>query len=306
MWIFKTKKIEPIVQAVKEKAIGFFTSDGIEVNKRAKITELIKNTFQRDVTLDLATNVGQDSTYDIKTAGAYERGTIPDALMFWYSAQSFIGYNACSILSQHWLIDKACTVPAREAVRKGWEITVNDGNEVDPDIIAELRKLEKKYKVVSNLVEFVKFGRVFGVRIAMFKVESTDPDYYTKPFNIDGITPGSYKGISQIDPYWVAPELDSQAAGDPSAINFYEPTYWVISGLRVHKSHLIIMRSSEVPDLLKPTYFYGGLSIPQKIYERVYGAERTANEAPNLTMSKRTNTLKVDMTAALADQVSFI
>jgi len=160
---------------------------------------------------------------------------------------------SCAMISQHWLVSKACTIPARDAIRKGWEITINDGTEVDPKVLDSIRLHDKKFHLKENLVEFVKFGRVFGIRIAMFKVESTDPDYYTKPYNADGVTKGSYKGISQIDPYWISPELSGTAAGDPSAMDFYEPTYWNISGKRIHKSHLIIMRGDSVTDILKPT-----------------------------------------------------
>ena len=103
----------------------------------------------------------------------------------------------------------------------------------------------------------------------------------------------------------VQAKLDGLDASDPSSINFYEPTYWTINGQRIHRSHLIIMRGPEVPDILKPTYLYGGISIPQMIYERVYGAERTANEAPQLTMTKRMKVLKMDAQAALANQQKF-
>ena len=49
-----------------------------------------------------------------------------------------------------------------------------------------------------------------------------------------------------------------------------------------------------MPDTLKPSYNYGGIPLPQLIYERVYAAERTANEAPQLALSKRTSVLKVN------------
>ncbi len=34
-------------------------------------------------------------------------------------------------------------------------------------------------------------------------------------------------------------------------------------------------------------YNYFGVSVPERIYERVYASERTANEAPQLAMTKR-------------------
>lgn len=228
-----------------------------------------------------------------------------DAVFNWFASQTFIGYQACALLSQHWLIDKACTMPAEDSVRNDYELSINDGAEVSADICDAIRQYDVEFKIKSNLVEFVRMGRIFGIRIALFKIESSDPKYYEKPFNPDGITPGSYKGISQIDPYWLAPELDAAAAGDPSSIYFYEPTWWLINSKRVHRSHLVITRTGDVTDILKPTYYYGGVPVPQKIYERVYAAERTANEAPQLSLSKRTTILQVDLSQAMSDQAAF-
>lgn len=237
---------------------------------------------------------------------SYQNNTsIPDNQVCWYSSQSFIGHQMCALLSQNWLVSKACLMPAKDATRNGFEITVNDGTEVDPEVLDDMVKMDEKFKLIPNLIEFVHMGRIFGIRIALFEVESDDPDYYENPFNIDGVTEGSYKGISQVDPYWVAPILDAEASGNPAARDFYEPTWWIIGGRKIHRSHLVIFRTENLSDILKPTYLYGGVPIPQKIYERVYAAERTANEAPLLALTKRTNILKTDITKALANQEQF-
>lgn len=232
--------------------------------------------------------------------------SVPDAQMAWYTSQGFIGYQLCAIIAQHWLVDKACTMPARDAVRNGYEITVNDGSEAKPEIITAMKKLDKRFGLNKNMREFVRMGRIFGVRHALFLVDSDDPNYYAKPFNIDSVKPGAYRGISQIDPYWLTPELDRNATASPASQHFYEPTWWRVNGMgRVHRSHFCIFRANEVPDVLKPTYSFGGVSIPQKIYERVYAAERTANEGPQLAMTKRSTVLAVNTASALADQVAF-
>ena len=140
----------------------------------------------------------------------------------------------------------------------------------------------------------------------MFIVESDDPDYYRNPFNPDGVMPGSYKGISQIDPYWITPQLSAEASGNPAAIDFYEPTWWIIDGKPVHRTHLIIFRTEEVADILKPSYIFGGVSIPQKIAERVYASEITADEAPKLAMTKRTDVINVDLAQAAALPGGFV
>ncbi|WVW37755.1 head/portal protein [Aeromonas phage Gekk3-15] len=219
-------------------------------------------------------------------------------LQDWYMSTGFIGWQAMALIAQHWLIEKCCSMPAHDAVRNGYEIKVSDGQELPPEVLDKIRRLDSEMKVLKNCSELVKFTNVFGLRILMFKVDSDDPQYYEKPFNIDGVTRGAYKGMSQIDPYWIAPLLDNCDSSDPSAINFYNPTWWVINGKKIHRSHLHIGMGAAVPDILKPSYYYGGISLVQRIYERVYAAERTANEAPLLAMSKRTSILKVDLAKA--------
>jgi len=110
----------------------------------------------------------------------------------------------------------------------------------------------------------------------------------------------------QVDPYWCAPMLDGAAASQPDTLHFYEPTWWIINGKKVHRSHLIIFRHAEPVDVLKPQYIYGGVPLTQQIMERVYAAERVANEAPQLAMSKRTTVWLTDMEAAMSNTTSAI
>lgn len=223
----------------------------------------------------------------------------------WFVSQGFITHQVCGMLAQHWLISKACSMPAEDATRKGFEVTNNNGEEIEAKFLDDIKRYDVSYKLNKKLVEFVTKGRIFGIRIALFKVESSDPKYYEQPFNIDGVTPGSYKGIVQVDPYWIMPELDAEAASNPASLDFYEPTWWVISGKRYHKSHLVIMRGDEVVDVLKPTYLYGGIPVPQKILNRVYCSERAADEAPALALTKRAVVANFDLSAAEANPQSF-
>lgn len=305
MWLDKifgnTKKPE------QKAPSGFFSTDLVltKGNPAATLQSAINMTFQKPLPT-VTTEGGEAITMDESTGNKaqFNNGiAIPEAQVAWYGSQSFIGYQVCAILDQQWLIDKACLMPGRDAVRNGFEVSTDA--EVAPEILAQLTKMDQEFKLNKQLVEFVHMGRVFGIRIAMFLVESSDPDYYSKPFNPDGVTPGSYRGITQVDPYWTAPMLDGQAASNPADPGFYTPTWWMVNGRAVHKSHLVIFKTGELPDILKPTYQYGGIPIPQRIAERVYAAERTANEGPLLAMTKRTTAIHTDVAAALADQESF-
>lgn len=241
------------------------------------------------------------STFD-----SFNMPQVPQQLAQWFAAQSFIGYQMCAILAQQWLINKACVMPAEDAIRKGWDVTLNDGTELSKEQLDYIRELDVKYGIMGNLKEYVQFSRVFGIRIAMFLVDNTDdPKYYEKPFNFDSVKPGKYKGITQIDPYWIAPELDMAASADPVNKHFYEPTWWRMSGLRVHRSHLCVLIPNPVADVLKPTYFFGGVPLTQQIYERVYNGESCANEAVQLLQTKRCNVLFGDIDQALTQQAKF-
>jgi hypothetical protein len=249
---------------------------------------------------------GSPNPYATKNAFITATQRLPDSLMAWYANQGFIGYQACTIFAQNWLIDKACSMPAKDAARNGWKPTLNDGADESPELLAEICEWDAKMCVKQNLIEFVRNKRIFGVRIALFVVESDDEDYYLKPFNPDGIKPGSYRGISQVDPYWMTPFMGEGSIQNPAAIHFYDPTWWQIGGRRYHRSHLIISRHAEVPDIIKPAYLYGGVPLTQQIFERIYAAERTANEAPLLAMTKRMNIQKVDLQAAFQNPGRFM
>lgn len=242
------------------------------------------------------------------TAKGYGNNAVPnisDALAQWYIRQTFIGHQLAAMIAQHWLVLKACATPARDAIRKGFTITTVDGDALPEEVLKKLQRADKKFALKKNLLQYTTFGRVFGVRIAIFKVdygsEEASKNAYERPFNIDGVAPGSYRGIVQVDPYWCAPELDGMASSQPDTKHFFEPTYWQINGKRYHRSHLIIYRHGDVADILKPAYLYGGIPVPQLIMERIYGAERTANEAPLLALTKRTNIYKTDVAEAAAN-----
>jgi len=239
--------------------------------------------------------------------GRFNLGTagIPDMQMSWFAAQGFLGWQTCAMIAQNWLVSKACVMSPDDAARNGYDITVNGAKDVDPDMIQLMHDLDKKHKIDSQIREFATFGRIFGVRHALFLVDSVDPDYYEKPFNPDGVTRGSYKGISQIDPYWITPMLDADAAGNPASKHFYEPTWWIINGKKYHRTHFVIYRRGFIPDVLKPSYYYGGMPLAQEIYERVYAAERCANESPQLLLTKRTNAIHTDVEKAMANQAAF-
>lgn len=210
-----------------------------------------------------------------------------DIIFTHFAQQGFIGYQACALLAQNWIINNACSVPCEDAIRPGYEVSLNQDIELeDQDLLVKIKQVsERKYNISNIARNFARNNKIFGCALALPVVDGID---YAKPFNIDGVRWGSYKGISLIEPYWVMPELDMEATSAPESLHFYEPTWWRLpNGKRIHRSHVIYITGDEVPDVLKPTYYFGGLPLTQQIYERVYASERVANEAPLMALTKR-------------------
>lgn len=273
--------------------------DGGEVSKKAIMDAAISLAEKGHL---IADDGGGTGTLKIGPRSEY---TIPDILQQWYMSQSFIGYQSCAIIAQNWLVDKACSMAGEDAARNGWVIKARGGEDLETADHAAIIQADKGFKVKENLIELNRFKNIFGIRVAIFQVESSDPLYYEKPFNIDGVKEGSYIGISQVDPYWMMPVMTSRNTSDPANKDFYDPEYWVISGKKYHKSHLVIVRGPQPADILKPTYIFGGIPLTQRIYERVYAAERTANEAPLMALSKRTMAIHADLEKVIGNQDQF-
>lgn len=227
-------------------------------------------------------------------------GLVPDDVLRWYSSQSFIGYQACMIMAQHWLVSAACEMPITDALRKKWKISGNEGEEITSDILSVLKEENKRVKIKDVAENFGIFGRVYGYRIAIFLIDGYTAEDYEAPFNPDGVKEGSYLGISQPDPYFVVPLVTSN---DPASLDFYEPEFWQVSGIKYHKSHCVIYKHCDtVGQQLKPVYLYGSVPLPQQIYEQVYQALLGLGEGNKLLMTKRLWVQNGDIAAMIADQ----
>lgn len=216
---------------------------------------------------------------------------VNDIIYTHFAVQGFIGFQACAILCQNWLINKACTIPAKDAIRPAYElsyVTTDNEEEIDKDFLTEITDESndlKGFNIKSVCSIFAQKKRQFGQVLAFPIIEGAN---YELPFNMDSIQADSYKGMTVVDPVWYTPILDEEAVSNPQSLRYMKPTYFQMpDGKKIHHSWCIFGVNGEVSDVLLPTYRLGGYPIPQLIYERVYCAEKTANEAHMLAQSKR-------------------
>jgi len=224
-----------------------------------------------------------------------------------FQSRIWITYNGCAIIATHEFVNRACDIPAKDAIAHGYKCVCsshdhehNDDHDANEarflyDIKIEADKM--RMNEVCRQLNYKK--KVFGVAVAIprvkFKKDAKSPSdksgntpyTYADEYNPDMIEPGSYKGFAVVDPIWLTYEFDNESSDDPLSPHFYEPTWYHTRCNKIHRSWCIRVVNSEVPDILKPVYYFGGLSLTQMIYERVWAADKLANEAPLLAMTKR-------------------
>lgn len=214
-------------------------------------------------------------------------GGLDDAVSAWYASQQPLGAMQSAHISRHWLIDKAISMPVEDAMRQGYMI---DGETP-----------EKDTGINAQVMEYVTAARRTGGAVALFRTcpPGTNPeDYYLAPLNLEAVI--HYDGVSIIDATDCSGDPVGQDINDPASPSYMHPTYYRVGTRRYHRSHLSVCIPFPVSKRIMPMYGYFGRSIPEMMVERVYCAERVANEAPLLTMTKRLRVLGVDMEALLA------
>lgn len=71
------------------------------------------------------------------------------------------------------------------------------------------------------------------------------------------------KEVKVIEPVWCYPTTYN--ANNPLADDWYNPQVWYVMGREIHASRMLRFMGRPVPDLLKPAYSFGGISLSQLV-----------------------------------------
>lgn len=108
----------------------------------------------------------------------------------------------------------------------------------------------------------------------------------------------SLLGLKAIEPVWTYPMAYN--AINPLKPNWYKPDVWYVMGQQVHGSRLIPFIGHPVPDLLKPAYSFGGLSMTQMAKPYVDIWLQTRQSVADLIKSFSVMVLMTDLSTILA------
>jgi phage-related protein (TIGR01555 family) len=211
-------------------------------------------------------------------------------------AQGFPGYARLAQLMTRAEYRQFAATLSTELTREWitFDSTQDNGDESNGRIV-ELRREFERLKI-RNVFQLAASQECFFGR-AQFFINIKDADR-SRPLILSPktIKQGSLESITAVEAMWTSPSAYN--AIDPAAPDFYKPTTWFMLGQEVHASRLLTVVTRPVPDMLKPSYNFSGMSLSQLAEPYVNNWLRTRQSVADLV-----NNFSITALATSMDQV---
>jgi len=228
----------------------------------------------------------------------------------WGEGQYFLGYPYLAELAQRPEYRHISETIAGLMTRKWIKLISASDTESGAlaDKITKLDEAMKRYDLRGAFNKAMTLDGFMGMGMIYVDLGVTDnPDELKTPLLRDKtgkltnakIDKNSLKGFVAVDPTWVSPIVYNST--NPLKPDFYQPSEWYVMGQRVHADRLLIVRSREVPDILKASYNFGGLSMSQMAKPYVDNWLRTRQSVSDLLHAFTVFVLKTNFNALAAD-----
>lgn len=224
----------------------------------------------------------------------------------------FPGYPYLALQAQLPEYRRMVSVIAEEMTRKWIKVkAVGEGDDSRAPRIAQLTDALERYNVRDSFRLAVEHDGFFGRGQIYIDVRSpsgmsawTDPtELESRLFISDKKIPkDSLLGLRVIEPVWTYPGMYN--ADNPLSDDFYRPSEWYVMGKTVHASRMIDLVSRPVPDMLKPAYNFGGLSLVQIAEPYVNNWLRTRDSVGDMLHSFSLSGIMTDMSQALTGNLA--
>ena len=210
----------------------------------------------------------------------------------------FPGYPYLAQLAQRTEFRIPCVSLADEMTGKWISVSAQGGAD-NSDKCQEIEKRLIELGVKEVLNKSIMTDAIFG-RSQIYIDMGVSSNGKKNPLLIDESTikKGSLKGFKVIEPFWTTP--NGYDTIDPTSEFFFVPREWLIMGTAVHHTRLMTMISHELPDILKPSYNFGGLSMLQMLEPYVKNWTDTRNNVHDILEHFSHLGLKTNLMAELS------
>ena len=214
----------------------------------------------------------------------------------------FPGYPYLAELAQRPEYRNISETVAEEMTRK-WIKLTSTGKDDKTEKIKKLEAAMKRFNLREAFNRGMELDGFMGIGLIYIDIKGAtdDPEELAKPLLIDKgkIGRGSLLGFTPVDPTWVSPVQYNST--DPLKPDYFRPSVWYVMSKQVHVSRLLMIRSREVPDILKAAYNFGGLSLSQMAKPYMDNWLRTRQSVSDLVHAFSVFTLKTGLLSLLAD-----
>lgn len=227
---------------------------------------------------------------------------------FWTEGITFLGYAYLSELAQRPEYRVISETIATEMTREWIEFfSTDDDDDAKAEKIAELDAEFKRLNVAGLFARATQQDGFFGRgHIYIDTGDTDDPAELQKGIG-DGWDAASkakmakkpIKNLRTVEAVWCYPT--SYNSNDPLKDDWYRPNSWYVQAKIVHSSRLITFIGREVPDLLKPTYSFGGLSLSQMAKPYVDNWLQTRQAVNSIISSFVIPVLSTDLQTSIQD-----
>lgn len=214
----------------------------------------------------------------------------------------FLGYPYLAELTQRPEYRRISEIIAKEMTRRWITLTSSDTGAKGPksERLAKLEAAIERYRLQAVFREAAEQDGFFGRSQVFIDTGDNDrPDELDKPLllNPAKVPVGKLKGFQVIEPMWCYPGAFN--ATDPLSADYYRPQVWYVMNKMVHTTRLLLFVGRQMPDMLKPAYQFGGLSLSQMAKPYVDNWLRTRQSVSDLIYSFSTLVLKTDLQSIL-------
>ena len=219
-----------------------------------------------------------------------------------FEGQAFLGYPYLAELTQRAEYRRPSEIIAEELTRK-WLKIVSTGSDEIEGKTDKIKAIEAEFKRLNVQSVFRKAAEQDGFygksQIYIDTGDTDNPEELKMPLveSADKIKKNGIRGLRTIEPIWTYPnQYDAQ---DPLREDYYRPVSWYVMGKEVHASRLMTLVSREVPDILKPAYAFGGISLSQMLKPYVDNWLRTRQSVADAVSAFSIMVLSTDLTTVL-------
>lgn len=224
-----------------------------------------------------------------------------------YNGMVFLGYPYLAELAQLPEYRVLAEVIATECTRMGFELTSSDTDDSKDEKLAELDAELKRLNTLDSLRKVVELDSFFGRAHLYLDTGATDnPDELRMPIGngVDRLSKsklkkGTFLSTRVVEPVWTYPA--NYNSNDPLKADWYFPNSWFVQGKQIHATRLLTIVGRPVPDMLKPAYGFGGLSMTQMAMPYVNNWLRTRQSVSDAISNFAVRGVKSNMQATIQD-----